>query len=300
MAAQLLKSVKLSDLLAARDGVQVITLEHNANIGEALDTLFREGIQSAPVLVGSTVEDGYDGGYLGMADVATILSAYVQGVLLNCDSGDKEKTIKEKSEEFMYRLLITVVGRDASLYYKGEGNHTLFEVITNCYLSDKTHRVALFNEHGAISAIITQFDVVKFLYENIDQLGEASALTLSQLGIGPKEVVTVGVDTTASETLILLATRGLSGVVVLNRDGRMIANVSASDFTGITNYERLSETLGLFLEIDKIEKLEEIYVVTIKPDSTLRETLELYVNESIHRLYMSDDLGRPTGVVTMT
>eukprot|EP00123_Amoebidium_parasiticum_P016843 comp23608_c0_seq1/m.40136 comp23608_c0_seq1/g.40136 ORF comp23608_c0_seq1/g.40136 comp23608_c0_seq1/m.40136 type:complete len:307 (-) comp23608_c0_seq1:399-1319(-) len=300
MARQLLEQTSVSSLLESKGAGEVITLEHNTTIADALETLARQGIQAAPVVMGGTVEDGYEGGYLGIADVASLLHAFVQGVLAPYSESERWLNVQERSEEFLSHLLITAMGHDASLLYKADLDHSLLELVEKAFLAEHSHRVAVFDEHGTICAMVTQSDIIRLLFANIDSLGPVADVTLAQLGITAKPVVSVGLNTPAGDALGLLAERGLSGVAVVDGSGRLVANVSASDFRGITNFERLPEPLERFLDFDKKKAPKTYYVVTVALEDTLRTALNLYVTEGVHRLYMVDSEGRPTGVITMS
>lgn len=108
----LLESVTLDDLLRRKrkEGTgEVITLEHNASLGEALEVLASYNILSAPVLTGATVEEDSEGAYIGMVDARTLLHSFVHAVLEG-DMGDEVEVIKSKWDEYASRLLITAVG----------------------------------------------------------------------------------------------------------------------------------------------------------------------------------------------
>lgn len=107
----LLESVTLEELLRQKrkEGTaEVITLEHNASVGEALEVLASYNILSAPVLTGATVEEDSEGAYIGMVDARTLLHSFVDVVL---EGGDEVEVLKTKWDEYASRLLITAAGK---------------------------------------------------------------------------------------------------------------------------------------------------------------------------------------------
>jgi len=59
------------------------------------------------------------------------------------------------------------------------------------------HRIAVFGPRGNIIGIISQSDIIRWLYRHLDQLEKFNSITLRQLGLEKSEVKCVNVNSTA-------------------------------------------------------------------------------------------------------
>ena len=100
------------------------------------------------------------------------------------------------------------------------------------------HRVAVFDGHGAITHVISQLDVLRFLLKHKERwcsssLGEK---TIDELGLlsGKAPVLTVDPHTPTLLALREMKAAGVSGAAVVSpASGRAIANLSVSDLRAV-------------------------------------------------------------------
>jgi len=117
---------------------------------------------------------------------------------------------------------------------------------------DHIHRVALFGDDGStLTSIITQTDIIRYLYENIGSLGALAHATISDLGWDKRPVLTVPPETAALDALKLMADKNISAIGV-ERDGCLIGNFSVSDMRAITadHFCSLALPVGEFLALE--------------------------------------------------
>jgi len=93
------------------------------------------------------------------------------------------------------------------------------------------HRLALFDADGQLTNVVSQSDMVKFLYGHMDELGRLGDATVADLGFvrGPASVVTVRPETPALDAMVLMEERSISAVAVVNENGGIIGNFSISE-----------------------------------------------------------------------
>ena len=98
------------------------------------------------------------------------------------------------------------------------------------------HRLAVFDVDRdktelTVTAVMSQLDVVRFFHRHTEALNHLRDMTLSELGLltSPRGVVTAPWDSTALECFKLMSERKVSAVGVVDRDGELVANLSASD-----------------------------------------------------------------------
>ncbi|KAI3429675.1 hypothetical protein D9Q98_005760 [Chlorella vulgaris] len=270
-AESLLKRTTIADI--AKPGQQVVLLEHNKTVGEALKTLSQHKILSAPMVISPDIEEVQGGEMspqlLGWIDVADVLRAFLQH--LN-DAGHQLPTqmlalmnlLEKEGPVFSDRLLVTIRGvEDRGLVYQAEGGSTsLLDAIRNYFLKPAqadgetkvVHRIAVFEAHGEITNIISQTDVLRFLVSHLDELGPAANETLEDLGLltGKPPVLSVDPHVPALLAYAQLAAQQVSGAPVVTASGEMIANLSISDLRSITaeQFGALALPVAEFLAVE--------------------------------------------------
>ena len=169
---------------------------------------------------------------------------------------------------FAARTLITVSGgKDRALVFSATANSSLLEAMRDLFLpsGDKNegeeeerdgeeeggnpsssssssrvvHRVAVFDGHGAITHVISQLDVLRFLLKHKERWGGSSALgekSIEELGLlsGKAPVLTVDPHTPTLLALREMKAAGVSGAAVVSpATGTAIANLSVSDLRAV-------------------------------------------------------------------
>jgi CBS-domain-containing membrane protein len=71
--------------------------------------------------------------------------------------------------------------------------------------------------------------ILRFLYMNKHELGDLALRSAQDLGWAPREVVTVGPETSAVEAMLLMNARQISAVAVVDGAGKIIGNFSVSE-----------------------------------------------------------------------
>ena len=97
------------------------------------------------------------------------------------------------------------------------------------------HRLAVFDVDRdktelTVTAIMSQLDIVRFLHRHSEALNHLRDMTLTELGLlTRREVVTAPWDSSALECFKLMTEHKVSAVGVVDREGELVANLSASD-----------------------------------------------------------------------
>lgn len=90
------------------------------------------------------------------------------------------------------------------------------------------HRVPVVNEKGEVVNILSQSSLITFLNHSCANLAEFKS-TLKELHLGSKPVISVHKDVPAIEAFRLMDKKKISGVAVVDTDGKLVGNTSASD-----------------------------------------------------------------------
>lgn len=127
--------------------------------------------------------------------------------------------------------------------------------------------------------------------------------------------IVVGPDATVRELAQVLAANGISGVPVVDEQGRLLGMVSEEDLIlqdaelHFPHYVQIFDSV-IFLE--SVRKFEERFrkafaakvsdvmdtdPLVVTPETTLREVATLMADKDVHRLPVVDDEGRVVGMV---
>ena len=96
-------------------------------------------------------------------------------------------------------------------------------------LSTQLHRVPIVDESGKCVSIMSQSILVQFLYSHRDELKDDLRQSVGALGLGLTKVVSVASDATAWQAFKTLELNGVSGIAMVDREGKLVGNTSARD-----------------------------------------------------------------------
>jgi len=160
-------------------------------------------------------------------------------------------------------------------------------------------------EEEGILGVFTQSDILRFLGENPYWLNMSSKAqkTLKELinGQYSDKVVTVEQTLPAFMGFRKIAEANTSSVAVTDKDGRIVANLSATNIRGISrrNFHLLNRPLFEFLQRDRRRGWWTM-PITIRDSDTLEKAVLQFCSTRVHHLYIVDDEGKPTAIVTPT
>lgn len=176
-----------------------------------------------------------------------------------------------------------------------------------------------------VTHVVSQSDVIKLLNDNKAVFGAALKRTIEELEMDDGAALTVPASMPALEAFGFMA-RDHKSSLGLTDGGKLVANLSVSDLRGLTadEFPLLLLTAGEFaalrLGVAGITKEQALAgervanardggyegvfaaapVVTVTSGTTFEEVLSVLVNKGLHRVYVVDDKGAATSIVTMT
>jgi len=162
----------------------------------------------------------------------------------------------------------------------------------------RTHRLAVLDNHGRLVNLLSQSDLIRFAFDNIDLLGNKD-VPISELQVFRPPVV-VEINTPFYEALTLLYENRIGGLGLVDNEWRLVGCFSASDLRGV------GDSLFQFFECSVLTFMCRATdstlkcPVTIKTNATLHEAIRAMVTNSVHRVFVVDASGRTKAVVAMT
>jgi len=180
----------------------------------------------------------------------------------------------------------------------------MFQLVEDV-LSHHVHRAPVFDfssrERKRLVGIASQTDVIRYLAENAADLGLLALKTVSDLKLAHEldSVVTMSDKAMAIHAFYLMYYNKVSAVAIVNSEGTLVANISASDLRGLSN----SSVATLFLPVcDYLIKAHDLpkYPMTCKYYTRLDMVLVRMGIFRVHRLWLVDDFERPIGLISLS
>jgi len=164
------------------------------------------------------------------------------------------------------------------------------------------HRAPLLNREGALVGSLSQSTLLRWLIEESKSYLKdwpALELYLADLGLGAASVVTVRDTDSVVHVLAALAAAGVSAVPIVDADGKLIGNFSATDLVGLYS-EKLpdfEQTVVGYLKAHSPQSLNSASL--IGNHTTLKDVLAFFDANPYHRVWITES-GKPIGVVSQT
>lgn len=165
------------------------------------------------------------------------------------------------------------------------------------------HRLPIVDDDGSFHTIISQSDLVKFIHAHSELYGELGAVSVGESKVGSwGEVYSIGTDEAAIDAFKLINEKGVLGVGVVDKDGVLVDNISASDLKTIgadgSNLSMLFQPIGEFLK-DKREDAKVRSLLSVKASHSFEHVVGLVVSARAHRVFVVDEQGRPEAVISL-
>eukprot|EP01006_Ploeotia_vitrea_P043414 TRINITY_DN66726_c7_g2_i2.p1 TRINITY_DN66726_c7_g2~~TRINITY_DN66726_c7_g2_i2.p1 ORF type:complete len:307 (-),score=43.25 TRINITY_DN66726_c7_g2_i2:309-1229(-) len=280
---ELLKEATIRDVASTHS---VVVLPDNSTLEEALSALRNKNILSAPVASSTS------GDILGLVDVNDVVVA-AYSTKFREDLGVTQDTNKH-FWSFTVKELINESGRNpCSPQPLGFSLSHLIHV-----LSQGSSRVPVYDgEKIKLRGMASQMDIAKFLCkpEHLKLAGQLEFVLLETLlDSNPPEVLTTSDPVHKFFTTMRL--QGVSSMGVVDANGKLVANMSASNLRGLKDFEDLKLTAQEFLS-----KTGELKIpVALTRGGNVLEATKLMVQHHVHRIWVLDQDGKPEGVFSLS
>jgi len=291
----LLKGTRISDIIKKRP---LVTAQYHEEVSTILKRM-----SGSKVLAALVVDPDPKTGVLGFVDVLDLLSFVLETAELSSKSVTDEtfQNLKWEGQCFEIERIGNLMNASrADPMYTVSCNSSLWDAVK--LMSLEVHRLAVI-EPGTpahtVSNIIAQSDIVSFIATRGVWLGSKLEQSLSEVGLARRGVATVLEDNNVISTLRYMRDFKVSGVGVVDKFGRLVANFSATDLLGLT-----AETFPL-LSLSVKEYLNRVYgfhkpPVFCRATESVETMLLKMVVHQVHRIYLIDELMIPVGIVSMT
>jgi CBS domain-containing protein len=267
----------------------IITISSTDSPYEGFKKLIQHNILSAPVLDVST--NKYTG-FLDMRDLVSFV-VFIDDDQKSDAPNNLSDILLKGSKLFKVPLegvTCTYLSR-RNPFHSVKNSDNLLNVCE--ILAKGVHRVPIVNDKGEAINIISQSTIINFLHKNISLFHTDLSKSISELGIGTKPVFAVSKDTPAIETFRLMDNKKISGVAVVDHEGRLVGNTSASDlklFLKTPSIELLQMPIMNFLNKIRQESIDiSSPTITCRSRDSLEFAIGKIASTKVHRLFVADD-----------
>jgi len=165
------------------------------------------------------------------------------------------------------------------------------------------HRVPIVDDDGNVIGLVTQSKVINFLYKNVDQFPDTAAIKVKDSFV-PSTVISIEADKTALDAYRLMVSNKVSGVAVVDKEGKLFGSISASDLKGSLEsnlFHDLYLPIALYLEKGTPEFQRNLSQspVSCTLETNIYELLHKLASNHIHRLFVVDSDRKPIGVYSL-
>jgi len=186
---------------------------------------------------------------------------------------------------------------------------SLFSVIELLAREKGLHRVPILdnNENRRLMGLITQSQIVKFLNTNISIVGEKSKTPVHLIPGSVRSVISMNQQRTAIEGFKKMMEQRVSGIAVVDDEGKLVGNMSLRDLKAISPdgrlFYRLYESIKNFMQKVRKEYAEldgrPRTPVHLNLTDTLEMAIKLLAEHDIHRIYITDNDKKPIVVLSL-
>jgi len=278
---------------------KLISASENETVAQVIVKLRNNAITSVPVFTISNTVVTID-----MLDLITFVAykmGYAQPDPVSSTRAAKEflcKSIKE---------VIEISGRNQFISIK---NTSKIQDLLYMLSSRDVHRVGVVDEKNKSVGLITQSDIMKYIEANEGKLYAKLNQKVQEIWqMEPKKVESIPSDHFVIDALVKLVEKRISGIAIVDEEGKVVGNISASDLKRMQLnppeqlcydiYEQLQQFIHIANKGKSNGVVNPFEPVVVKPNDTLGQIIHTINARYVHRVYIVDDHGKPTGEISL-
>jgi CBS domain-containing protein len=286
----LLNATRVRDVLDPHR--KLVTAKYNEDAKELLKKM------SESHVLGAVIVDDDKPGVWGFVDVLDIMYCVLEVCSESKDiTKESMQNLRWEGQCYVRQMAGMLVNISRSDPFQTVSlDATLMDVVK--IFAEEVHRVGI-TDGPRIVNVMSQSDIVSYLATHGVYIGSNMTKPITEAGLPPLGVVSVSDDLNVVDCMKFMVEHGLSAVPVVDKNGRMIANFSATDLLGLneTNFALMGLSVKQYL--NKVHGYPKPPVVCTVADTVEAVILKMEVHK-VHRVYIVDHSMRPTGIISMT
>ncbi|KAL6056049.1 hypothetical protein QOT17_016364 [Balamuthia mandrillaris] len=299
------REFKVKELLPA--DFELVRIDSNANVVEALKILKEKNIHSAPIFDEAKKE------YLGlidMVDLTTTVAIFSEShgiaeALAGRGIGWDEWIQHEK--EVVNDIKVTEVAGFGerspwSPVYCDFPLHSLLDMFSK---QVNLHRVPVVTGDGAVVGLISQWRVIQFLHEQVlpalPRLADKKVGDCIDKECGNHKVFSINQNELVLEAWKSILENNILGLAVVDDHGVLVGSISVSDIKRSSSADSMWADVRLpiaeFLRKDFFSAPRNL--VTCTKEDTLSTVFQRLVANHVHRIFVVDGTGKAQNVLSL-
>eukprot|EP00123_Amoebidium_parasiticum_P000553 comp11399_c0_seq1/m.5778 comp11399_c0_seq1/g.5778 ORF comp11399_c0_seq1/g.5778 comp11399_c0_seq1/m.5778 type:complete len:322 (-) comp11399_c0_seq1:783-1748(-) len=281
----------LAELVAHKRNL--VTIDAQASIEDALETLERHNVSCLPVVEGTEMQ--------GMVTTLDLL-AYVAFASF----GYQEEPTAAELQDFKHAntLVKDLIGMGEEIkagvkesgLFMFEDTTTVREIFDPMTIGIQRVLVQTQGDYR----MLTQSDLLHFLYLHEPRLADYSRQPIGDLGLGSTPAKTVGVTTKTLHALReLYVEDSVDALAVVDGGGKLVATLSSLNVNGLTNRNILDALLPVGEFLRKRNYGQIVPAVYITKDQDLSTAMAKCILGGSYRVWVVDDQRKPIGQITI-
>jgi len=284
-----------------------IVIDSTTEPWDAFTILVQNKILSAPVKAGE--------GYAGILKVGDLMESVI-GAVQEREAVEKEhrqkhgghvKLPKQSSTQFLEAvcarqhkeadgtsvLTTTFLCRRNPFVPVNMSDH--FSTVLRALTTKGIHMVPVMNAEGAVAACVSQSSVIPFLKKHEERLAHLFSKKVHELKLGTSPVISISAKAPAIEAFKMMSQNRISGMAVVDEDGMLIGNISASDIKLFLDLPR-AKVMQLPVQefVNRIRRHNpsaktRIPVVAVPDTATLGKIIAKFAATKLHRVFVVAD-----------
>lgn len=247
-------------------------------------------------------------GFLDLYDIVKFVVEFFGEQVETLKSSEDWFALATSSEEFCKKTVNDVIRHPVSFrnpFFPVHSGYSLFAAVEAMARERGLHRVPVIDESRKLITIITQSQIVDILSKNLDIIGDKKNKTVNLTDNYFEDVFSVGEDSIAMDAFKLMVEKNVSGLAVVDKEGKLVGNISLRDLKAMSTdarlFWRLYQTVHNFLLKIRHEDSGDRprTIVTVKPTDTLETVIKKLAENKIHRVYIVDEAKKPQGVISL-
>jgi len=284
----------------------IFVAQRTDKITDVWKGLVQHNFLSVPVVL-KTKQKYY--GFIDMYDIVKFVTEFFgEDQLKTTEDWTK---MADASEEFRKKTVNDIMKYPISRrnpFFPIHSGFSVFSVIEALGKEKGLHRVPIIDRERNLITIISQSQIIQMICKNLDILGEKKNQPVNTMENYFEDVLCVHEDSSTIEAFKTMVAKEISGMAVINTEGKLVAALSLKDLKAMSTdarlFWRLHQTVKNFLlkvrkENDETGGDRPRTVVTVKSQDTLETVLKKLSEHKIHRVFIIDDNKKPLGVISL-
>jgi len=290
--------------LQLKEGV-IFICKRDDKVMDVWQGLIKHNFLSVPVLQKTKNK------YYGFVDMADIVHYIVESFGKSKLEGSEDYWKLVKEDEIFQKKAINDIMvyplQRRNPFHEIPVGYSLFSAIEALAKVNGLHRVPIVDSNRKLINVITQSQLIETLDANLALIGKRKEKPIGEIKGAIRSVYCINEETPAIEGFRQMTVHGVSGLAVVNTEGKLEGNLSIRDLKAICSdgrmFWRLYQTTKNFLQKVKKEYHEKHGIpnhpVFLKTNNTIEFAIKQLVTNRIHRIFIVDDANKPIGILSL-